>query len=40
MDVCQHQSMGTPLAQNLLALPTIYQEIVLTSAIATYDDEL
>lgn len=37
MNVCQHQSMRTSLAQNLSALPRVYQETVLTSALATYD---
>lgn len=39
MNVCQHQSTAISLAQNLLVLPTVYREAVLTFAIATYDTE-
>ena len=39
MNVCQHQSTAISLSQNLLVLPTVCSEAVLTFAIATYDTE-
>lgn len=35
MNVCQQQSTAISLAQNLLALPTVYRETILTFAIST-----